>query len=115
MVYARFSVSTSSTVPGTTSRRCTPPSTSDWTMLPFAASLRCGLGWKSCGAGRSAAVFIIPDSRVRHNGKQRELVFVLDIAIIGGGPAGSTAGRLLAQWGYSVGIYTEPRSNRPGL
>ena len=40
---------------------------------------------------------------------------VLDAVIIGGGPAGSTAGRLLAQWGHSVAILTAPPGSRPGL
>ena len=40
---------------------------------------------------------------------------MVDVAIIGGGPAGSTAGRLLAQWGYDVSILTAPPSKRPGL
>jgi flavin-dependent dehydrogenase len=40
---------------------------------------------------------------------------VFDAVIIGGGPAGSTAGRLLAQWGHSVVILTAPASSRPGL
>jgi flavin-dependent dehydrogenase len=40
---------------------------------------------------------------------------VFDAVIVGGGPAGSTAGRLLAQWGHSVVILTAPASSRPGL
>jgi len=40
---------------------------------------------------------------------------LLDVAIIGGGPSGSTAGRLLAQWGYAVGVFTPPPSKRPPL
>ena len=32
----------------------------------------------------------------------------LDALILGGGPAGSTAARLLSQWGYSVAIATGP-------
>jgi len=40
---------------------------------------------------------------------------VLDAVIVGGGPAGSTAGRLLAQWGHSVAILTAPPGSRPGL
>ncbi|MBZ5621746.1 MAG: tryptophan 7-halogenase [Acidobacteriia bacterium] len=39
---------------------------------------------------------------------------VLDVVIIGGGPAGSTAGRLLARWGHSVAILAAPPDNRPG-
>ena len=38
-----------------------------------------------------------------------------DAAIIGGGPAGSTVGRLLAAWGHSVIILAAPPSSRPGL
>lgn len=38
-----------------------------------------------------------------------------DVAIIGGGPAGSTAGRLLAQWGYSVVILNRPPGKAPSL
>ena len=37
---------------------------------------------------------------------------MFDVAIIGGGPAGSTAARLLAQWGHSVAILNAPK--RPG-
>ena len=33
---------------------------------------------------------------------------VIDAVVIGGGPAGSTAARLLAQWGHSVAILTAP-------
>ena len=40
---------------------------------------------------------------------------MFEVVIIGGGPAGSTAGRLLAQWGYRVAILTAPPSKRPGL
>jgi len=40
---------------------------------------------------------------------------VFDAAIIGGGPAGATAGRLLAHWGHSVTILTAPPSRHPGL
>ena len=40
---------------------------------------------------------------------------MFDAVIIGGGPAGSTAGRLLAQWGHSVVILTAGASSRPGL
>src|SRR6266496_4085324 len=38
-----------------------------------------------------------------------------DVVIIGGGPAGSTAGRLLAEWGYSVLLLTRPESRYPSL
>ena len=31
---------------------------------------------------------------------------VSDVILVGGGPAGATAGRLLAQWGYSVTVLT---------
>ena len=40
-----------------------------------------------------------------------EAVPVFDAVIIGGGPAGATAARLLAQWGYSVSIVTSPRTH----
>jgi len=40
---------------------------------------------------------------------------VFDAAIIGGGPAGATAGRLLAQWGHSVTILAAPSSRHPSL
>ncbi|HEY6393324.1 MAG TPA: tryptophan 7-halogenase [Bryobacteraceae bacterium] len=40
---------------------------------------------------------------------------MFDAAIIGGGPAGATAGRLLAQWGHSVTILTAPSSRHPSL
>lgn len=36
---------------------------------------------------------------------------VYDAAVIGGGPAGSTAARLLSQWGYSVALITPPRKS----
>lgn len=38
-----------------------------------------------------------------------------DAAIIGGGPAGATAGRLLAAWGHSAAILTAPPTSRPRL
>jgi flavin-dependent dehydrogenase len=38
----------------------------------------------------------------------------VDVAVIGGGPAGSTAARLLADWGHSVAIITRPPP-RPAL
>ncbi len=34
----------------------------------------------------------------------------VDVVVIGGGPAGAAAGRLLAQWGHSVAILTRPGS-----
>jgi flavin-dependent dehydrogenase len=40
---------------------------------------------------------------------------VFDAAIIGGGPAGATAARLLAQWGHSVTILAAPASKHPTL
>jgi flavin-dependent dehydrogenase len=40
---------------------------------------------------------------------------VFDAAIIGGGPAGATAGRLLAQWGHSVTILAASPSRNAGL
>src|SRR6058998_2509428 len=38
-----------------------------------------------------------------------------DVVIIGGGPAGSTAGRLLAELGYSVLLLTRPENRYPSL
>ncbi len=38
-----------------------------------------------------------------------------DVAVIGGGPAGSTIGRLLAEWGHSVLILCKPPGQRPSL
>src|SRR5437867_4440105 len=38
-----------------------------------------------------------------------------DVVIIGGGPAGSTAGRLLVEWGYSVLLLTRPVNGYPSL
>src|SRR4249919_3855786 len=49
MVYERFWVRTSSTVPGERSCRWTPPSISDWTMLLFTASLKLAWGGKNRG------------------------------------------------------------------
>jgi flavin-dependent dehydrogenase len=40
---------------------------------------------------------------------------VFDAAIIGGGPAGATAGRLLARWGHCVTILAAPASKHPSL
>ncbi|MBZ5728568.1 MAG: tryptophan 7-halogenase [Acidobacteriia bacterium] len=40
---------------------------------------------------------------------------MFDAVIIGGGPAGATAGRLLAQWGHAVVILTAPADPRPTL
>jgi flavin-dependent dehydrogenase len=40
---------------------------------------------------------------------------VFDAIIIGGGPAGATAGRLLAQWGHSVTILTAAPARHPSL
>jgi len=37
----------------------------------------------------------------------------VDAAVIGGGPAGSTAGRLLAEWGHSVLILARAPTRRP--
>ena len=38
-----------------------------------------------------------------------------DVAVIGGGPAGSTAGRLLTEWGYSVVLFNRPEKRRSSL
>ena len=40
---------------------------------------------------------------------------MLDAVIVGGGPAGATAGRLLAEWGYRVLILTTPPNRRTAL
>lgn len=40
---------------------------------------------------------------------------ILDAVIIGGGPAGSAAARLLALWGHSVVLLTRPPTGRPAL
>lgn len=60
--------------------------------MPEAGDPRLG-GWLPSGGGRQ---------------------LVLDAVIIGGGPAGATAGRLLAQWGRSVEILAAP-DHRPSL
>src|ERR1039458_2893113 len=57
MVYARFCVRTSKTAPGERSRRWTPPSISDWIILPLTASLR--LAWGAKNRGWPQAVFIV--------------------------------------------------------
>ena len=38
-----------------------------------------------------------------------------DVAVIGGGPAGATAARLLAEWGHSVVVLSRPAGPRPPL
>src|SRR5881628_1270105 len=38
-----------------------------------------------------------------------------DVVVIGGGPAGSTAARLLAQWGHSTLILNKPPAKHPAL
>ena len=38
-----------------------------------------------------------------------------DVVVIGGGPAGSTAGRILSEWGYSVLLLNRPAGRQPGL
>lgn len=40
---------------------------------------------------------------------------VIDAVVIGGGPAGATAARLLAQWGHSVAILTAPGGRLPSF
>ncbi len=40
---------------------------------------------------------------------------MLDAVIVGGGPAGSTAARLLALWGHSVALLTKPESPKRAL
>jgi 2-polyprenyl-6-methoxyphenol hydroxylase-like FAD-dependent oxidoreductase len=39
----------------------------------------------------------------------------VDAVVIGGGPAGSSTGRLLAEWGHDVLILTKPADPRRGL
>ena len=39
----------------------------------------------------------------------------VDVAVIGGGPAGASAGRLLAAWGHSVVLLTRSNVGTPGL
>src|SRR5437667_1884773 len=41
--------------------------------------------------------------------------FMVDVCIIGGGPAGAAAARLLASWGWSVLIAHRPAGQRPSL
>jgi flavin-dependent dehydrogenase len=38
-----------------------------------------------------------------------------DVAVIGGGPAGATAARLLREWGHSVVLFQRPAGSRPPL
>ena len=40
---------------------------------------------------------------------------ILDAVIVGGGPAGSAAARLLALWGHSVALLTRPPTGHPPL
>jgi flavin-dependent dehydrogenase len=40
---------------------------------------------------------------------------VFDVAVIGGGPAGATAARLLAEWGHEVTLLARPLGPRPPL
>ena len=40
---------------------------------------------------------------------------VIDVAVIGGGPAGASAARLLAAWGHSVVLLTKSDSGQPSL
>jgi len=40
---------------------------------------------------------------------------ILDAVVIGGGPAGSAAARLLASWGHSVVLLTRPPTGHPAL
>jgi flavin-dependent dehydrogenase len=39
----------------------------------------------------------------------------VDVAVVGGGPAGATAARLLAEWGYQVVLFARPKAPRPPL
>jgi flavin-dependent dehydrogenase len=47
--------------------------------------------------------------------KARASTNKFDVAIIGGGPAGATAGRQLAEWGYSVLVLNRPEDRNPSL
>ena len=38
-----------------------------------------------------------------------------DVAVVGGGPAGASAGRLLASWGHTVSILTKGDGPRQSL
>ena len=58
---------------------------------------------------RSAAHRIAVDCRVV------TLPAPVDAVVIGGGPAGATAGRLLASWGHSVAILDNPSPRARGL
>jgi flavin-dependent dehydrogenase len=50
---------------------------------------------------------------LRLYGKRYAMEF--DVVVIGGGPAGSTAGRLLAEWGYSVVLFDRLEKRKPSL
>jgi len=43
------------------------------------------------------------------------MVEAFDVVIIGGGPSGATAGRLLAEWGHSVLILCRPLGRQPAM
>ena len=46
---------------------------------------------------------------------EREARAPIDVAVIGGGPAGASAARLLAAWGHSVLLLTKSDSGHPSL
>ncbi|MCY3846591.1 MAG: tryptophan 7-halogenase [Acidobacteria bacterium] len=46
---------------------------------------------------------------------EREARAAVDVAVIGGGPAGASAARLLAAWGHSVLLLTKSDSGHPSL
>ena len=46
---------------------------------------------------------------------EREARAPIDVAVIGGGPAGASAARLLAAWGHSVLLLTKSGSGHPSL
>ena len=54
-------------------------------------------------------------SAVREARRDREADSPVDVAVVGGGPAGASAARLLAAWGHSVLLLTKPEAGGPTL